>query len=87
MPTVQEHAAGGDQGAASAKRRWVDRIRVPCLRFGRRKEKLTIDAMPLKLRPTGLGSGIDKDRPDFSIELWRVNSPFSLLAGRTRVRK
>ena len=32
--------------------------------------------MALKLRPTGLGSGIDKDRPDFSIELWRVNSPF-----------
>ena len=46
MPTVQEHAAGGDQGAVSAKRRWVDRIRVPCLRFGRRKEKLTIDAWP-----------------------------------------
>jgi hypothetical protein len=43
--------------------------------------------MPLKLRPTGLGSGIDKDRPDFSIELWRVNSPFSQLARRTRVRK
>jgi hypothetical protein len=43
--------------------------------------------MPLKLRPTGLGSGIDKDRPDFSIELWRVNSPVSQLARRTRVRK
>ena len=23
--------------------------------------------MPLKLRPTGLGSGIDKDRPDYVI--------------------
>ena len=23
--------------------------------------------MPLKLRPTGLGSGIDKDRPDYTI--------------------
>jgi hypothetical protein len=23
--------------------------------------------MALKLRPTGLGSGIDKDRPDYSI--------------------
>ena len=22
--------------------------------------------MPLKLRPTGLGSGIDKDRPDYT---------------------
>ena len=67
MPTVQEHTAGGDQGAVSAKRRWVDRIRVPCLRFGRRKEKLTIDAMALKLRPTGLGSGIDKDWPDYTV--------------------
>jgi len=24
-------------------------------------------AVPLKLRPTGLGSGIDKDRPDYSV--------------------
>jgi hypothetical protein len=23
--------------------------------------------MPLKLRPTGLGSGIDKDRPDYIV--------------------
>jgi hypothetical protein len=23
--------------------------------------------MPLRLRPTGLGAGIDKDRPDFTI--------------------
>ena len=23
--------------------------------------------MPLKLRPTGLGAGIDKDRPDYTI--------------------
>jgi hypothetical protein len=43
--------------------------------------------MPLTMRPTGLGAGIDKDRQDFSVELWRVNSPFSVLAGRTRVRK
>jgi hypothetical protein len=43
--------------------------------------------MALTMRPTGLGAGIDKDRQDFSVELWRVNSPFSLLAGRTRVRK
>ena len=39
----------------------------------------------LMLRPTG--PGIDKDRQDFTVELWRVNSPFSVLAGRTRVRK
>ena len=28
--------------------------------------------MPLKLRPTGLGSGIDKDRPDLHGLHWRV---------------
>ena len=33
--------------------------------------------MPLTIRPTGLGAGIDKDRPDFTVEPWRVNSPFS----------
>ncbi len=27
--------------------------------------------MPLKLRPTGLGSGIDKDRPDYRLLLLR----------------
>ena len=43
--------------------------------------------MPLNMRPTGLGTGIDKDRQDFTVEPWRVNSPFSLLAGKTRVRK
>ena len=25
--------------------------------------------LPLKLRPTGLGAGIDKERPDFTVEL------------------
>ena len=25
------------------------------------------ELMPLKLRPTGLGSGIDKDRPDYTV--------------------
>jgi hypothetical protein len=24
--------------------------------------------MPLKLHPTGLGSGIDKDRPDYAVQ-------------------
>ena len=88
MPTVQEHAAGGDQGAVSAKRRWVDRIRVPCLRFGRRKEKLTIDAMPLKLRPTGLGSGIDKDRSDFTVVTgeWEVGRIYETRGGPDSLR-
>ena len=43
--------------------------------------------MALTMRPTGLGAGIDKDRQDFTVEPWRVNSPFSVLAGRTRFRK
>jgi hypothetical protein len=43
--------------------------------------------MALTMRPTGLGAGIDKDRQDFIVEPRRVNSPFSLLAGKTRVRK
>jgi hypothetical protein len=28
--------------------------------------------MPLKLRPTGLGSGIDKDRPDDTVHTYRT---------------
>ena len=30
--------------------------------------------MPLKMRPTGLGSGIDKDRPDYTVYCggWRT---------------
>jgi hypothetical protein len=30
--------------------------------------------MPLTMRPTGLGSGIDKDRPDYTVYCgeWRV---------------
>jgi hypothetical protein len=43
--------------------------------------------MPLTMRPTGLSSPIDKIRQDFTVEPGRVNSPFSVLAGRTRVRK
>ena len=43
--------------------------------------------MALTMRPTGLGAGVDKDRQDFTVEPWRVNSPFSVLAGRTRVQK
>jgi hypothetical protein len=30
--------------------------------------------MALKLRPTGLGSGIDKDRPDYTVFNRRVGS-------------
>ena len=30
--------------------------------------------MPLKLRPTGLGSGIDKDRPDYGIDCGELTS-------------
>ena len=35
--------------------------------------------MALTMRPPGLGAGIDKDRQEFTVELWRVNSPFRLL--------
>ena len=28
--------------------------------------------MPLTMRPTGLGSGIDKDRPDYTVYCWRM---------------
>jgi hypothetical protein len=28
--------------------------------------------MALKLRPTGLGSGIDKDRPDYTIRIYET---------------
>ena len=43
-------------------------------------------AMLLKLRPSGLGSGIDEDRADFSRRVVGVNFPFRVLSGRTRVR-
>ena len=31
------------------------------------RRQTAVTAMPLKLRPTGLGSGIDKDRPDYTV--------------------
>jgi hypothetical protein len=39
--------------------------------------------MPLTLRPTGLGSGIDKDRPDYTVytgerEVGRISSAYCL---------
>ena len=34
------------------------------LRRRQNEERPVLYSMPLKLRPTGLGSGIDKDRPD-----------------------
>src|SRR4051794_30800324 len=36
--------------------------------------------MPLKLRPTGLGSGIDKDRPDYSGE-WCIGRIYEVRGG------
>ena len=40
--------------------------------------------MPLKLRPTGLGSGIDKNRPDYTIVTgeWEVGGIRSTASSR-----
>jgi hypothetical protein len=39
--------------------------------------------MPLTLRPTGLGSGIDKDRPDYTVRTgeWEVGWPYQTRGG------
>src|SRR4051794_25336588 len=39
--------------------------------------------MPLKLRPTGLGSGIDKDRPDYAVYMgeWCVGRIYETRGG------
>jgi hypothetical protein len=44
--------------------------------------------MPLKLRPTGLGSGIDKDRPDYTIynSGWAVGRIYETRGGPDRLR-
>ena len=38
---------------------------------------------PLKLRPTGLGSGIDKDRPDYTVYTgeWEVGRIYETRGG------
>ena len=41
--------------------------------------------MPLKLRPTGLGSGIDKDRADYSGE-WEVGRIYETHGGPDSLR-
>ena len=40
--------------------------------------------MALKLRPTGLGSGIDKDRPDYTVFTgeWEVGIIYETRGGR-----
>ena len=42
--------------------------------------------MPLKLRPTGLGSGIDKDRPDYTVVTgeWEVGRIYETRGGHLR---
>ena len=44
--------------------------------------------MPLKLRPTGLGAGIDKDRPDYTIynSGWAVGRIYETRGGPDRLR-
>jgi hypothetical protein len=44
--------------------------------------------MPLKLRPTGLGSGIDKDRPDYSVYTgeWEIGRIYEVRGGPDHLR-
>jgi hypothetical protein len=44
--------------------------------------------MPLKLRPTGLGSGIDKDQPDYTIFTgdWEVGRIYQTRGGPDNLR-
>ena len=44
--------------------------------------------MPLKLRPTGLGSGIDKDRPDYAVYCgeWGIGRIYETRGGPDNLR-
>ena len=44
--------------------------------------------MPLKLRPTGLGSGIDKDRPDYGVYSgeWNIGRIYQTRGGPESLR-
>ena len=44
--------------------------------------------MPLKLRPTGLGAGIDKDRPDYTVYCggWAVGQIYETRGGPDHLR-
>ena len=44
--------------------------------------------MALKLRPTGLGSGIDKDRPDYTVVTgeWEVGRVYETRGGPDNLR-
>ena len=44
--------------------------------------------MPVKLRPTGLGSGIDKDRPDYTVYTgeWEVGRIYQTRGGPDSLR-
>ena len=48
----------------------------------------TAKRMPLKLRPTGLGSGIDKDRPDYAVYCgeWDVGRIYETRGGPDSLR-
>ena len=45
--------------------------------------------MALKMRPTGLGAGIDKDRPDYTIynSGWAVGRIYETRGGPDRLRR
>ena len=46
------------------------------------------ELMPLKLRPTGLGSGIDKERPDYTVVTgeWEVGRIYETRGGPDSLR-
>src|SRR3954451_10647303 len=45
-------------------------------------------SMPLKLRPSGLGSGIDKDRPDYTVSTgeWEIGRIYQTRGGPDNLR-
>ena len=47
-----------------------------------------VNTMPLKLRPSGLGSGIDKDRPDYLVLTgeWEVGRIYKTRGGPDSLR-
>jgi hypothetical protein len=56
--------------------------------YGKRTQSNKGVVMPLKLRPTGLGAGIDKDRQDFTIYSgeWAIGRIYETRGGPETLR-
>jgi hypothetical protein len=52
------------------------------------RRQTAVTAMPLKMRPTGLGSGIDKDRADYTVFTgeWEVGRIYETRGGPDNLR-